>query len=584
MRRLQNACLILASFFSEGEASPRSGVFVEFGFETGMLETQENSFQKVRKSVERPFVPLGAIQKMGSELFSNADSISKLKFSAKNPIQASFNSANNTILIQNFLPYNLDKVKIKLIDTQGNTHDIGILDALPKQSLMSIPKDIFDSLKGVDLTQAHFEVEVSQLSNTMTQRVFQAIDSINADIFLQYENVSYNPGLYCPNKDCNVEFNKEWAGLYTDLILNMAYVYSTDEWKNAILNAPFEFTNNSSNSEGNDAVPNSQGITSNSQYIVPKEEVIKNFTDTMTIQAHLIKENPQVEGYGAHLSSSSGALAISTNNLLPSNLYSPDYKEIKYALSVILHEYSHTRGYAHNGNMTYPVNGETYDVCATHPNYPNCAKVPAGFVGVTRMVWNDLLQKNALPINYADLKTQQDLLAPSQLATNTLISTISESISAIQSSSKSHKLALVGANFKLGYQQYFNRYFALAYYALVKYNYAKAPMIKQINQIGVGVGAEMLLDFTKSFGIFMGARALYKRYTLLKQSQNTGNIDFVGGINFWGKKSKYSIGVSIPLIPQNLKVSFNHGDIYGNIVLKESASHFNVFFNYGWVF
>ncbi len=588
-------CLILASLFGECEASPRSGVFIEGGFETGMLETQQQVLQRVTKTINEPFVPLGAIQKMGSELFSTADSIAKLKFSAREPIQIRFDAQKNAIVVENFLPYNLDKVQIKVTDIQGHEIYVGILETLPKQSLMSIPKETFESLKGVDLNQADFNVNHSSQSSEMTQRVFRAIDAVSANIFLEYKNQSYSPGLYCKEGiDCNAVFNKEWAGLYTDLVLNMAYVYSTDEWKNAILNAPFDFTNRNSPSDCNKddlstcVTPKDNGLApsgTSKEYFVSPESIVKNFTDTMTIEGHLLKDS-NVEGYGTPLGNSSrGALAIETYNLLPSKLYNADYTQIQYALSVILHEYSHTRGYSHNGNMTYPVDDTTYDVCATHPNYPNCAKVPAGFVGVTRSVWNDLLGKNALPINYKDLDKQQDLLLPSQASANTLISTINESISAMQSVSKANKSATLGFNFKLGYQQYFNNYFGLSYYGIVKYNYAKANnFAKKINQVGLGIGVEALLDFTKNFGIFSGFRGLYNRYSLLNQNKNTGNIEFVGGINFWGKKSKYSIGVSLPLIQRNMKVAFNNPNAYGHVILKEGVSHFNVFFNYGWVF
>ncbi|WQU74828.1 hypothetical protein KVE39_04495 [Helicobacter pylori] len=84
-------------------------------------------------------------------------------------------------------------------------------------------------------------------------------------------------------------------------------------------------------------------------------------------------------------------------------------------LRTILHEFSHTKGYTHNGNMTYqrvPVmkdgqvekdsngkpkdsDGLPYNVCSLYggqgqsafpSNYPNsiyhnCADVPAGFLG-----------------------------------------------------------------------------------------------------------------------------------------------------------------------------------------------------------
>ncbi|OOC31742.1 hypothetical protein BZK25_08150, partial [Helicobacter pylori] len=184
----------------------------------------------------------------------------------------------------------------------------------------------------------------------------------------------------------------------------------------------------------------------------------------------------------------------------PKKLFGNDLKTINLAdLRTILHEFSHTKGYGHNGNMTYqrvPVmkdgqvekdnngkpkdsDGLPYNVCSLYggqgqsafpSNYPNsiyhnCADVPAGFLGVTAAVWQQLINQNALPINYANLGSQTNYNLNASLNTqdlaNSMLGTIQKTFVTssvtnhyFSSASQSFRSPILGVNAKIGYQNY----------------------------------------------------------------------------------------------------------------------------------
>ncbi|MGL2451393.1 hypothetical protein ACOWMJ_04310, partial [Helicobacter pylori] len=90
--------------------------------------------------------------------------------------------------------------------------------------------------------------------------------------------------------------------------------------------------------------------------------------------------------------------------------------------------------------------------------------------------------------------------------------------------------------------------------------------------------------FASSFGVFGGLRGLYNSYYVFNQVKGSGNLDIVTGFNYRYKHSKYSIGISVPLIQSDIKIASNNGIYADSVVLNEGGSHFKVFFNYGWIF
>ncbi|MCQ2677178.1 outer membrane beta-barrel protein [Helicobacter pylori] len=69
------------------------------------------------------------------------------------------------------------------------------------------------------------------------------------------------------------------------------------------------------------------------------------------------------------------------------------------------------------------------------------------------------------------------------------------------SASQSFRSPILGVNAKIGYQNYFNDFndfIGLAYYGIIKYNYAKASSEK-VQQLSYGGGVELLVDFITTY-------------------------------------------------------------------------------------
>ncbi len=379
-----------------------------------------------------------------------------------------------------------------------------------------------------------------------------------------------------------------------------------------------------------------------------KQDIVNKFRNKADLDVVVLKDSGVV-GLGSDITPSNnddgkhyGQLGVVASALDPKKLFGNNLKTINLEdLRTILHEFSHTKGYTHNGNMTYQrvptgqnengkpkdSDGLPYNVCSLYggqgqsafpSNYPNsiyhnCADVPAGFLGVTAAVWQQLINQNALPINFANLGSQTNYNLNASLNTqdlaNSMLSTIQKTFVTssvtnhyFSSASQNFRSPILGVNAKIGYQNYFNDFIGLAYYGIIKYNYAKAANQK-VQQLSYGGGIDLLVDFittysnknnpidiqtrrnfSSSFGIFGGLRGLYNSYYALNKVKGSGNLDVATGLNYRYKHSKYSVGISIPLIQRKASIVSSNGDYTNSFVFNEGASHFKVFFNYGWVF
>ncbi|GAA7157089.1 hypothetical protein VN0474_12140 [Helicobacter pylori] len=642
--------------FSTLEANEKNGFFIEAGFETGLLEgtqTQEKRHTTTKNTYATyNYLPTDAVLKRAANLFTNAEAISKLKFSSLSPVRVLY-MYNGQLTIENFLPYNLSNVKLSFTDAQGNVIDLGVIETIPKHSKIVLPGEAFDSLK-VDpytLFLPKIEATSTSVSDANTQRVFETLNKIKTDLVVNYRN---------ENKFKNHEnhweaFTPQTAEEFTNLMLNMIAVLDSQSWGDAILNAPFEFTNKGGEecdtSKENECVnPGTNGRVNsqNASYVLNKQDIVNKFRNKADLDVVVLKDSGVV-GLGSDITPSNnddgkhyGQLGVVASALDPKKLFGNNLKTINLQdLRTILHEFSHTKGYGHNGNMTYQrvptgqnengkpkdSDGLPYNVCSLYggqgqpsfpSNYPNsiyhnCADVPAGFLGVTAAVWQQLINQNALPINFANLGSQTNYNLNATLNTqdlaNSMLSTIQKTFvtSSVtnhysSSASQSFRSPILGVNAKIGYQNYFNDFIGLAYYGIIKYNYAKAANQK-VQQLSYGGGIDLLLDFittysnknspidiqtrrnfSSSFGIFGGLRGLYNSYYALNKVKGSGNLDVATGLNYRYKHSKYSVGISIPLIQRKASIVSSNGDYTDSFVFNEGASHFKVFFNYGWVF
>ncbi len=647
------------------EANEKNGFFIEAGFETGLLEgtqTQEKRHTTTKNTYATyNYLPTDAVLKRAANLFTDAKSISQLNFSSLSPVKVLY--IGGKLTIENFLPYNLNNVKLSFTDAQGNIINLGVIETIPKHSKIVLPGEAFDSLKeAFDKIDPYtfflpkFEATSTSVSDANTQRVFETLNKIKTNLIMKYSNENPSNFNTCPynnngntKNDCWQPFTPQTAEEFTNLMLNMIAVLDSQSWGDAVLNAPFEFTNSSTDCDNDPSKCVNPGINGrvdskvDQQYVLNKQGIVNNFRKKIEIDAVVLKNSGVVglaNGYGND--GEYGTLGVEAYALDPTKLFGNNLKTINLAdLRTILHEFSHTKGYTHNGNMTYQrvptgqnengkpkdSDGLPYNVCSLYggqgqsafpSNYPNsiyhnCADVPAGFLGVTAAVWQQLINQNALPINFANLGSQTNYNLNASLNTqdlaNSMLSTIQKTFVTssvtnhyFSSASQSFRSPILGVNAKIGYQNYFNDFIGLAYYGIIKYNYAKAANQK-VQQLSYGGGIDLLVDFittysnknnpidiqtrrnfSSSFGIFGGLRGLYNSYYALNKVKGSGNLDVATGLNYRYKHSKYSVGISIPLIQRKASIVSSDGDYTNSLVFNEGASHFKVFFNYGWVF
>ncbi|GAA9258136.1 hypothetical protein TH0127_10180 [Helicobacter pylori] len=679
-------CLSLIGLFNPLEAfqkHQKDGFFIEAGFETGLLEgvqTKEQTIttQKIYENHktqqrEQPATPQSAygkyyiqkstIVKKASALFTTKN-IPNLTFDSLNPVYAS--AANGSVTIQNFLPYDLSNVELTFKDKQGRVINLGVIETIPKQSQITLPASLFNDpelndpelLKKDPFVFQQLKATATPFSDLGTKSLFDKLSQITTHVVMSYENANNNNFKgNCTN--CMSDFTPQTAEELTNLMLNMIAVFDSKAWKEAILNAPFQFSNSSSEC-GIDypkcVNPFNNGRVAHiyEHYVLTPKSVVDAFRRAINLEVNIMKSG--FVGLGYELDDGDGNLAIMASALNPKKLFGKNLDKIDLnELRDIIHEFSHTKGYTHNGNMTYQRvrlcqegngpevrcegghevekngkeelefnnghevrdhDGYDYNVCSrfggknqpafpsNYPNsiYTNCAQVPAGLIGVTTAVWQQLINQNALPINFANLNSQANYLDASLNArafVGSVFNAFNQSF-LTSSTQQSFRSPILGVNVKIGYQHYFNDYIGLAYYGIIKYNYAQANDEK-IQQLSYGGGMDVLFDFittytskkqdnptkkvfASSFGVFGGLRGLYNSYYVFNQVKGSGNLDIVTGFNYRYKHSKYSVGISVPLIQSDIKIASNNGIYAGSVVLNEGGSHFKVFFNYGWIF
>ncbi|MCQ2725353.1 outer membrane protein [Helicobacter pylori] len=735
-------CLSLIGSFTALEAyqkHQKDGFFIEAGFETGLLQGTQTKEQTIAKTQEKPkpkpkpitpqstygkyYISQSTVLKNATELFAE-DNITNLTFYSLTPVyvtaynQESAEEAgygdSSLIMIQNFLPYNLNNIELSYTDDQGNVVSLGVIETIPKQSQIILPASLFnDPQLNTDGFQ-QLQTATTKFSDASTQNLFDKLSKVTTNLqmtYINYNQFSSGNGSGskppCPpyedKANCVAKvppFTSQDAKNLTNLMLNMMAVFDSKSWEDAIKNAPFQFSDNNlskpcySNystcvNPYNDGLVDPKLIAKNAgdeyniengqtgSVILTPQDVIYSYRVTNNLYVNLLPPRGGDLGLGSQYGGPNGpgddgtnfgALGILSPFLDPEILFGKELNKVAIMqLRDIIHEYGHTLGYTHNGNMTYQrvrmceenngpeerckggkieqVNGQevqvfdnghevrdtdgsTYDVCSrfggqgqpafpsSYPNsiYTDCSQVPAGLIGVTSAVWQQLIDQNALPVDYTNLSSQTSYLNASlntQDFATTMLSAISQSLSSTKSSATTYRTSktsrpfgapLLGVNLKMGYQKYFNDYLGLSSYGIIKYNYAQANNEK-IQQLSYGVGMDVLFDFitnytneknpknnltkkvfTSSLGVFGGLRGLYNSYYLLNQYKGSGNLNVTGGLNYRYKHSKYSIGISVPLVQLKSRVVSSDGATTNSITLNEGGSHFKVFFNYGWIF
>ncbi|RVZ03479.1 outer membrane beta-barrel protein [Helicobacter pylori] len=737
-------CLSLIGSFTALEAyqkHQKDGFFIEAGFETGLLQGTQTQEQTIATTQEKPkpkpkpkpitpqstygkyYISQSTILKNATELFAE-DNITNLTFYSLTPVyvtaynQESAEEAgygdSSLIMIQNFLPYNLNNIELSYTDNQGNVVSLGVIETIPKQSQIILPASLFnDPQLNTDGFQ-QLQTTITRFSDASTQNLFDKLSRVTTNLqmtYINYNQFSSGNGTGskppCPpyenQENCTAKvppFTSQDAKNLTNLMLNMMAVFDSKSWEDAVKNAPFQFSDNNLSkpcysdystcvNPYNNGLVDPKLIAKNAgdeyniengqtgSVILTPQDVIYSYRVTNNLYVNLLPPRGGDLGLGSQYGGPNGpgddgtnfgALGILSPFLDPEILFGKELNKVAIMqLRDIIHEYGHTLGYTHNGNMTYQrvrmceenngpeerckggkieqVNGQEvqvfdnghevrdtdgsfYDVCSrfggqgqpafpsSYPNsiYTDCSQVPAGLIGVTSAVWQQLIDQNALPVDYTNLSSQTNYLNASlntQDFATTMLSAISQSLSSTKSSATTYRTSktsrpfgapLLGVNLKMGYQKYFNDYLGLSSYGIIKYNYAQANNEK-IQQLSYGVGMDVLFDFitnytneknpknnltkkvfTSSLGVFGGLRGLYNSYYLLNQYKGSGNLNVTGGLNYRYKHSKYSVGISVPLVQLKSRVVSSDGTTTNSITLNEGGSHFKVFFNYGWIF
>ncbi|WP_373961578.1 hypothetical protein QAP04_02190 [Helicobacter pylori] len=694
MLRFVSKTICLIGLFNPLEAfqkHQKDGFFIEAGFETGLLEgtqtkeeataqntqkiqknplthpqTKEQTKEQNKSDIATPqsvygryYILQSTILKNATALFTTDNIENGLTFYSQNPVYA--NMVNGSVTIQNFLPYNLNNVELSFKDAQGKVVNLGVIETIPKDSQIILPASLFNDSEFEQADSFNYQqlqATATPFSDLGTKSLFDKLSQITTHVVMSYENANNNNFKgNCTN--CMSDFTPQTAEELTNLMLNMIAVFDSKAWEEAILNAPFQFSNSSSEC-GSDypkcVNPFNNGRVAHiyEHYVLTPQSVVDAFRRAINLEVNIMKSG--FVGLGYELDEGDGNLAIMASALNPEKLFGKNLDKIDLnELRDIIHEFSHTKGYTHNGNMTYQrvrlcqegngpevrcegghevekngkeeleftngkevkdQDGYTYNVCSfykdnhqvyTAGNYPNsiytnCAQVPAGLIGVTTAVWQQLINQNALPINFANLSSQANYLDASLNArafVGSVFSAFNQSF-LTSSTQQSFRSPILGVNVKIGYQHYFNDYIGLAYYGIIKYNYAQANDEK-IQQLSYGGGMDVLFDFittythkkqdnptkkifASSFGVFGGLRGLYNSYYVFNQVKGSGNLDIVTGFNYRYKHSKYSVGISVPLIQNDIKIASSNGIYADSVVLNEGGSHFKVFFNYGWIF
>ncbi|AFI03914.1 hypothetical protein [Helicobacter cetorum] len=590
--------LMLFGILTECKAHIKDGVFIEGGFESGLLESREEKelktpqiepllFEKLMQNSKKVYYSNNEINDKTSQIFTNESlNTASSGFSTLSGLKVSLDSQNNTLDIKNFMPYALHNLDLVLTKDNGQKVIIGGLESLGAQSQVKLNAENLEILKGIK--DPKLSLEASSFSDSNTARVLKALSKINTDIIGRFD-VSHVYQHFNP-KQMSVEQAKD----FTNIMYDLAYVLSSDEWANLVLNYPGNFTNN--------------GKT------ISKDFLIKQYREATTLFLYVLAPNYEDAGLTANCEIVSSKMPNCNSMGLKDRVFDPKIDPFLKGLNIndqksrtyfqtLVHEFGHVKGYSHNGNLTCADGSVKGTWCYGSPEHQygthDGKRYYKGMVGVTQQAWANLGNADKLPINY---KTIGENFTPNESINkafaNSLIQTAQNIGSSLSSSSnvegKNYHSSMVGVNFKLGYQQYFNDFLGLSYYGIVKYNYSKINSeISKVQQLGLGLGVDLLVDLfnsyahndpLNSFGVFVGLRGLYNGYKLLNQTKNTGNLDLASGLNYRYKHSKYSLGVSIPLIQHNIKVSFSNENYQNTIILKEGVSHFNVFFNYGWVF
>ncbi|AFI06119.1 porin family protein [Helicobacter cetorum] len=471
-----------------------------------------------------------------------------------------------------------------------------------------------------------------------TERILKAVNSITTDISGVFNDSSSGKGWWCNTDNCFAKITKQDAQNFSNALLNLAYVLDSSTWEEAIKNAKFEFHDDGKIIPKDEIIKKFRSDTSNLILKILTSDP-KNHTQglggrgLLALQSKFI-DPTQVDFQRNFKHCDSN---VDTKDYLWNRKQAAECGTKYRDFGSLLHEYAHIKGYArtynHRGNMTHWYS-DGFPSVTTEAWFELGAsgKLPIYYDSAGKNAIQPTIQSSpgkrpehkAKDPYYQSPVTAQASVVSHYLQTpntqNTAESSINSSLSSMfkehlnnafatlsnqlnnnnslnNTTSQTLKAPMLGFNAMLGYQQYFNDYIGLSYYGFFNYNNANLKgALNQVSQLGLGVGSNLLLDFYTSydnnsvrnvFGIFGGFRGLWNNYKsngLIRLNKNIGNIHFTTGINYRYKHSKFSIGLGIPLMKQNIKARLLQETTISEVELNETPKNMHIYFNYGWVF
>ncbi|AFI05603.1 outer membrane beta-barrel protein [Helicobacter cetorum] len=572
----------------------------------------------------------------------------KISTTAPIQVNYDLKNPTNPIKVQNFLPYDLQNVDlyVKYTDENNKQHEVKIatIDNIDKDKEISINASEFPQLGKYfsgELSVQDFEIKPQANDTSNTARVLNAVNSIFTDISGVFSNAQIDNRL-C-GKNCMTKVTPEDAKNWTNTLLSLAYVFDSETWVDMVKNADFKFWDGSKSHiiSQDEIIKRFQSDTSLKLQIIRPETKVRGLENQrsglLAVESQYINlaKLPALKDYKycKHTSdlSRGECLKLYTNSISVLHEYA--------------HAKGFAKNFNHDGNMTkhysdsFP--GLTIDAWiqlgadGDLPIYyengqlksftnPSEVKHDAG-TRPKNCDWLGINVDNNRSCQPKQQSAQAQVLAHSHYlqtpnTQNTAESSINSSLSSMfkehlnnafatlsnqlnnnnslnNTTSQTLKAPMLGFNAMLGYQQYFNDYIGLSYYGFFNYNNANLKgVLNSVTQSGLGLGTNLLIDFYTSydnnsvrnvFGIFGGFRGLWNNYKsngLIRLNKNIGNIHFTTGINYRYKHSKFSIGLGIPLMKQNIKARLLQETTISEVELNETPKNMHIYFNYGWVF
>ncbi|AFI04032.1 putative outer membrane protein HomB [Helicobacter cetorum MIT 00-7128] len=462
------ACFFMLGSLEMMKAHQKDGFFIEGGFESGLLqaEKQEVSYkeshsiapfsnqaftknvlfdlnQQENNKLNTPYISTQEIKANSQSVFPtmpNCDpGCMQDGFDTKHMVEVSLDEYTlSGLIIKNYMPYSLNNLDLVAIPKNGGKpiiittlESIGAFSSVTLDSYFDTKQLNFinhridcggDNMevcqKSIVKFNKEYDLELmpSFSSSYNTKRVMDALKEISVDIHAVFNDKAFTSDTI-PNTKESVwsKVSLQEAKMYTSMIIDLAYLFSSKTWAEDILNAPFVFSNSlpiGLNGQVDYKEAKAKGIKGS---IISKQEIIDSFRGSpLNKVLYLTILSPKAWNF----------LGLSTtwNMGVKSEILNPKYNKILSdpslingegarsgvdGLEVFLHEYSHTRGWNSDfgtGNMTYPNVPKNPHPTKECPNGDYCINnkgVLPGYVGVSAKAWTTLAKEDKMPVIFS---------------------------------------------------------------------------------------------------------------------------------------------------------------------------------------